>query len=121
METVMFASETQSADLLRLVQHVALNESGWWDRAIERLTLACAYLLGPSTRSTLCNKVTESSGVQVNSQRLLLTIERLIKSGSLVYFDDKIRVSEEMRISLSRHEAETLNAEKKRRITDLNT
>jgi len=109
----MSASETQSADLIRLVQHVALNESGWWDRAIERLTLACAYLLGPSTRNTLCAKVTGSSGVQVNSQRLLSTIERLIKLGSLVCFDGKIRVSEEMRISLSSHEAETLNAEER--------
>ena len=103
--------ETQSADLIRLIQHVALNESGWWDQAIERLTLACAYLLGPSTQSTLCAKVTEVSGVQVNSQRLISAIERLFESGSIVIFDDKIQVTEETKLSLAHHKRETLAAE----------
>lgn len=108
----MSESESHSADLIRLVQHVALNESGWWNQAIESLILACAYLIGPSTQHALCTKVTESSGVQENSQRLLSAIDKLIESGSLIKFNDKIRVAEEINISLGKHEKETLTAEK---------
>lgn len=110
---IMSENESQSVDLVRLVQHVALNESGWWNHAIERLILACAYLIGPSTKHTLCTKVTESSGVQINSQRLLSAVDKLIESGSLIKFNDKIRVAEEINISLESHEKETLAAEKR--------
>ncbi len=107
----MTDTEAQNVDLIRLVQHVALNESGWWDRAIERLTLACSYLLGPSTHDALCAKVTASSGVQINSQRLLSAIEKLLESGSLVNIGEEIQVAEEIKRSLRRQENETLIAE----------
>ena len=103
--------ETQRARLTRLVQHVALNESGWWERALERLTLACAYSLGPSTRDELCEMVNESSGLQRNSNRLLSSISRLLDKGHLVVLGDQIRVAEAVNTEFHRQEEDTLASE----------
>ena len=104
---------SRASDLTRLVQHVALNESGWWQHAVERVVLACAYTLGPSSARDIRDSVTSLCGLPPNSDRISATIENLIDSGSIVDIDDLLRVSEEMRESLARQEADTQSSEQR--------
>lgn len=105
--------DTNRTDLVHLVQHVALNQSGWWEQALERLVLACAYKLGPTSRDRLCGAVQESSGVNVTSDRLTDTLARLLEAGSLVEHHESVRVSETVREELKAYEAKTIEGEKR--------
>ena len=104
---------SRASDLTRLVQHVALNESGWWQRAVERVVLASAYILGPSSTGDIRNSVTSLCGLPPNSDRISATIEHLINSGSIVNLDGILRLSEEIRESLARQEADTQSSEQR--------
>ena len=55
----MNEGDKRMTDLSRLVQHVALNTSGWWEQAVERLVLICAYTLGPSSTADIHASVTD--------------------------------------------------------------
>lgn len=103
--------DIQRRRLTRLVQHVALNKSGWWDRALERLTLACAYILDGCTHNTLCILINECTGLQSTSNRLSSTITALIRQGSLIDSGSHIRVAEEIRLTFQEHEKQTLGSE----------
>ena len=102
-------------DLIHLVQHVALNQSGWWEQAIERLILACTYTSGPCTQDEICEAVRASSGVEVTSERLTRSIATLLDAGSLVQLQGAIRVSEATRTDLQRYEERTLSSEARAR------
>ena len=102
-------------DLIHLVQHVALNQSGWWEQAIERLILACTYTSGPCTQDEICEAVRASSGVEVTSERLTRSIATLLDAGSLVQLQGAIRVSEAERTDLQRYEERTLSSEARAR------
>ena len=102
-------------DLIHLVQHVALNQSGWWEQAIERLILACTYTSGPCTQDEICEAVRASSGVEVTSERLTRSIATLLDAGSLVQLQGAIRVSEAARTDLQRYEERTLSSEARAR------
>lgn len=97
----------QRVRLTRLVQHVALNKSGWWDWALERLTLACAYMLGSSTLEQLCQLVNTTSGIQVTSSRLHSTIDKLLHNGSLVAMGNQLHIAEALNTDLRKYEAQT--------------
>ena len=105
------SGDNHAHGLTRLVQHVALNESGWWEQAIERLVLACAYTQAHSSREKLRTLVVELCGVQPNSERVDSTMERLVASGALVEYDGMLRVSEETREALEQQESATLDSE----------
>ena len=102
---------TDRTHLVHLVQHVALNQSGWWERAVERLILACAYMGGPCSQDEICEAVRASSGVEVTSERLTRSIASLLDIGALVQLDGDIRVSEAVRTDLGQHEERTLVSE----------
>ena len=91
----MTNEDNNASDLTRLVQHVELNESGWWEQAVERLLLACAYTLGPSSYDDLVAMVVESCGIQPKSARIDSAIQRLVESGDLIEGVGTFRVSEE--------------------------
>ena len=104
--------EERRVRLTRLIQHVALNKSGWWEWALERLTLACAHLLNSSTREQLCQIVQDSSGLSATSSRLLSTVSKLVDDGKLVEVDNLLHVAEAVRIDLIRYEESTITDEK---------
>ena len=109
----MTNDDTHRTDLVRLVQHVALNQSGWWKQAVERLLLACAYTVGASSRSQLCEAVQESSGVVIMSERLADALDELLRAGSLVEHQDLIRVSEATREELHKYEESIMSSEER--------
>ena len=102
-------------DLVHLVQHVALNQSGWWEQAVERLLLACAYTAGSCSRNELYDAVRESSGVITPPERLAEFLDRLLQGGSLVEHQGLIRVSEETREDLHQYEQRTMSSEQRAR------
>lgn len=95
---------TYVPDLMRLVQHVALNQSGWWEQAIERLILACAYTTGPCGRDQICENARLAAGAEHPSEQITRGLERLLENGSLVEHDHLIRVSEMVKESLRENE-----------------
>ena len=109
--TIMSNHNIDRTDLVHLVQHVALNQSGWWEQAMERLILACAYTGGPCSQDDICEAVRASSGVEVTSERLTRSIASLLDIGALVQLDGNIRVSEAVRTDLGLHEEQTLVSE----------
>lgn len=104
---------TGRTDLIRLVQHVALNQSGWWEQAMERLVLACSYTAGPSSRSHLCEAVRQSSGVELTSERFDEIAGRLLQTGSLVEHQESVFVSEAIREDLHAYEEKTMASEER--------
>ena len=109
----MTNEDTNASDLTRLVQHVELNESGWWEQAVERLLLACAYTLGPSSYDDLVAMVVESCGIQPRSARVDSAIQRLVESGDLIEGDRTLRVSEETHENFQLQESQTLDSEER--------
>ena len=107
----MSSDESIAGHITRLVQHVALNESGWWDQAVQQLVLACAYTLSSSSRDDIVALMVESCGVQPHSERVKSTIQDLIESGELIENDDLLRVSEVAREALRKQETDILNSE----------
>ena len=112
----MISEDNRASDLTRLIQHVALNESGWWEQAIERLDLACAYTLGPSSYDDVVTLVVEACGVQPNSEHVDSTIQRLVESGDLIEFGSSLRVSDETHDTHQRQESATLASEQRVRV-----
>ncbi len=112
----MTSEDSPASDFTRLVQHVALNESGWWEHAVERLVLACAYTLGPSSHDDVVNGVVESCGVQANSERVNSTIRNLVESGELIEQGGSLRVSEAAHEALHQQQTATLDSEKNVRV-----
>ena len=100
-------------DLTRLVQHVALNESDWWDHATERLALACAFSSESGARAEVENLICESCGVQPNNERVSATLDRLLETGDLIELDGRLRVSEEQRKSHIERRRDTLDSEQR--------
>ena len=103
--------ETHVTDLMRLVQHVALNQSGWWEQAIERLILACAYSIGPCRRDEICESARLAAGTEAPSEQINRGLERLLETGSLVEHNHAIRVSETMKETLRENEDKIRDSE----------
>ena len=103
--------ETHQTDLKRLVQHVALNQSGWWEQAIERLILACAYTTGPSGRNEICESVRHAAGAEGPSEQITRGLERLLEAGSLVEHNHIILLSESMKETLRANDDQTRDSE----------
>lgn len=90
-------AETQSqASVTSLVQHIELNESGWWGRAVERLVLA-SCLSTVETRLELVKRIEEACGLKQSSEQVRRAIDRLIADGSIIELDGVLHLSEEMR------------------------
>ena len=104
-----------STDIGRLVQHVALNKSGWWKEAVERLVLACAYRLAQATEPEIRSAVADSCGIDRNSPLLTNAITTLVTSGAIVQFEENLRLSEETHLELQEQERVTLDAESRAR------
>ena len=105
--------DSRTSDLTRLVQHVELNQSGWWKRAVERLVIACAYTLGPSSADDIRTLMAELCGGPPNSDLVSSTIINLIESGTIIDLNGLLRVSEERKDVLVRQEAEALSSEQR--------
>ena len=102
---------SEMRDLTRLVQHVALNESGWWQHAMERIVLACAYALGPRPAASIRDSVISLCGMPPNSERVAATIDHLLNSGALISYGGTLRLSEESQDALARLESTTHGSE----------
>lgn len=105
--------DTPLGDLTRLVQHVALNQSDWWDHATERLALACAFFSESGARAEIENLICESCGVQPNNERVSATLDRLLDAGDLVELEGRLRVSEEQRKLHVERRRDTLDSEQR--------
>lgn len=99
-------------DLSRLVQHVALNTSGWWKQAVQRLVLICVYTRGTSSTADIQASVSDWCGMPPNSSLVLSAINRLIASGQLIEFNGQLSVSESSRQMLVRQNSDVLGSEK---------
>ena len=102
-------------DIGRLIQHVALNQSEWWNDAVERLVIACTYKLGQATEFEIRSAVANSCGIDHNSSLLTTAIADLITAGAIVQFGEDLRLSEETHLQSQEHERLTLDAESRAR------
>ena len=83
---------------------------------MERLVLACAYTVGPTSRGHLCDAARTSTGVDITSERLTEIVECLLQAGSLIEHQESILVSEVIREELHAYEEKTMASEERVRI-----
>lgn len=98
-------------DIKSLVQHIALNESGWWEHAVERLVLATSFSIDTATRLELESRVQETCGLKQVSDQVRRAIDRLVVSGSMVEFEGTLRISEALREQLESEQSAVLDGE----------
>jgi hypothetical protein len=91
-------------ELVRLVHHVELHRSGWWNRALERLVLVTLWLQSPATLDQVVAFLSESLAGRLQRAQVEAEIERLKSTGMVfVLPEGKLKVAEELDESL-RHE-----------------
>ena len=108
--------QSEMHDLTRLVQHVALNESGWWQHAMERIVRACLYAFGPRPAASIRDSVISLCGMPPNSERVAATIDHLLNSGDLIDYRGTLRLSEASREALAHQESTTNDSEHRVRV-----
>ena len=88
--------------LLSLVQHVELNNAGWWERAVTNMILA---VLSEGTTeadiATIQDKLVDSFGFRIDISQLEFILRELRKAGHIVG-QQQLKLSESFRLSMSR-------------------
>ena len=105
--------DNRAGVLTRLVQHIELNKSGWWEQAVVDLVLASLYALVSGSKGDIRDRMVEICGGPPDSDLVASTITDLIASGSIRESDGLLRLSEELREELTQQEAATLRDEAK--------
>jgi hypothetical protein len=67
----------------RLIQHVELSESDWWQRALERLVTVALWLDGPLESSAVCLRLEQCLGTGHLQLRIDDILGRLVASGEV--------------------------------------
>lgn len=101
-------------ELVSLVHHVQLNQTGWWDAAVERLVLATLWRAGASVRQdSLGEAIAADFGVRLPAGTAERTLQRLIGRDDVLVLDDRRLKLPEARMA----EYEVMRVEGERRET----
>jgi hypothetical protein len=88
-------------ELVRLIHHVELHRSGWWNRALERLVLVTLWLQSPTTLDALVGFLSENLPGTLQRAQIEAEVERLKAAGSIFELPDRrLKVAEELDESL---------------------
>ena len=75
--------------LLQLIEHIELNESGWWDSALKNVLLATIWMNGkPVPKEQVRDLVISAFNLEIPVDRVAIGIERLMGSKQLIETDD---------------------------------
>ena len=75
--------------LLNLIEHVELRQSGWWDEALGNVLLGALWLDGqPKESANLRDLIQEAFGLNIPSDRISTSIDKLIGQGKLLVDKD---------------------------------
>jgi hypothetical protein len=80
-------------DIVRLVTHVELNQSGWWDRALDRLVLS-VVASGSTNRPSVETRLKPLLRDDLAKDRVRKSVERLLAGGELVEVVGSLKASE---------------------------
>lgn len=76
---------TLPPEVVSLIHHVELNESGWWKKAVGQVVKGLLLRLGqPVTVAALRSAFNDEIGVQVSQENLKSQLDTLVSSGSVV-------------------------------------
>ncbi len=104
--------------LLDLIEHVELNQSGWWDIALSNVLLATTWMHGESVpREQVKDLVISAFSLDLPADRIADCIERLVSQGKLnIHHDDYIAPADsvanqmEIRLKAAQHNEDTVSA-----------
>ena len=90
------ATRTLPPELVSLVHHIELRNSGWWDSAIERFVVATIWLSGENlTIDGLVSKLHETFHITLTPDRVEAHISALLSSDTLISLSDgRLKISE---------------------------
>jgi hypothetical protein len=72
------------AELVSLIHHVELNQTGWWDKALQRFLIGAAAEVGPTTVDELTAFVRETYGLPLDSPLAERHVAALVDDGDFV-------------------------------------
>jgi len=96
--------------LVALIHHVELNKAGWWDRAVQRLIVAAAWMAGEGlTPQAISDRLRDAFAVNLASSTVEKQLRLLCDSNTLVALHDgRFKIAEG---SLKEFEASVAEAE----------
>ena len=75
--------------LVALIQHIHLNESGWWDKSIEQFVRASMWIHGKSLDSSqLCEVIADCIGIEIPAKDIETSLDRLRQNGDVFQTDN---------------------------------
>ena len=77
-------------DLVKLVTHVELNQTGWWDRALDRLVLALVASGIAATEQEIATALSPLLRAELAAGRVATSVSRLTINGQLSVFDGRL-------------------------------
>ncbi len=98
-----------SNEAIGIVQHVELNRSGWWDKALQRLVIAAIWLsTEPNTEEEIRQKIQSEFSLAVTNGKLHAALVALDKQ-SLIFTlpSNRYRIPDKVRETFSKEIAET--------------
>ena len=97
-----------SSDVIGIIQHVELNRSGWWERAVQRLVLAAVWLATePLSEAAIENKIQSDFSLTLTRQKIHAALVALEKQGLLVILPGtRFRIPDKERAIFSKEIAE---------------
>lgn len=110
----MKTSKDASVEVAALVQHVELHRAGWWDKTIQRLTLAAIWLSGHTASEEQIEQVfRDEFRCSIGGATIRTSLESLRRQNLLVQLPNgSWRIPETVRTDLEREivEAEAVEA-----------
>ncbi len=105
------AVEALPDDVVNLFTHVELNQSGWWDRALERLVLAILATSSASTVNEISLMLQPLVRSEIANLRVQASVDRLVSERSLT-------LSSNGKVTLTESAAKSLEDRGKAAIAD---
>lgn len=79
-----------SPELITLVHHIKLHESGWWDKALQRLVITVVWIAsGRLTVEEILNELGKNFDINIELKRLEEQLSVLVTSGDFVVGNDR--------------------------------
>lgn len=83
-------------EYIALIEHMELNEAGWWVFGIQRLVLAALWMQGPTNEDQLSGVIGQLTGLDLDQQAIGGAVAELRSSNLLFDFPDgRLKLSEE--------------------------
>lgn len=96
------ATRTLPSQLIALIQHIKLNEAGWWEKSIEQIIRASMWTHGnPLTLGQICDITKECSGIELSNREIESSVENLRQQGDVFNLPSN-------HIALAQHASDTV-------------